>query len=226
MGKNDSVYISRFFNFHWTLHPLHCLIKIFLHVRVCIHTKHFFHPCLLEEFRWKQTPKLLETPLGQKRSGGELDDLVQCWMVVLLLFWGCVGFVAVAFFFLVGVTCDVLHTSKLNSEHGKRSNHAVGTARRQTNMVTLKWDGCRDGSLHDDWERFQGKYSGKESGERSWGRWEGKLLDEGRSKKQKSSLIQMQTLMWIVRLLTQQSPMSSGAWKKMEVVPYFHHIPN
>lgn len=70
-------------------------------MRVCIHTKQFFHPCLLEEFRWKQTPKLLETPLGQKRraqgSGGELDDLVQCWMVVLLLFWGCVGFVVFLF---------------------------------------------------------------------------------------------------------------------------------
>lgn len=70
-------------------------------------------------------------------------------MVVLLLFWGSVGFVAV-FFFLAGVTCDVLRTSELNSENGKRSRHAVGTAWRQTNMVSLKWGGCRDGSLHDD----------------------------------------------------------------------------
>lgn len=70
------------------------------------------------------------------------------------LFYCCFGVALVSllllFFFLVGVTCDVLHTSELNSEHGKRSRHAVGTARRQTNMVTLKWDGCRDGSLHDD----------------------------------------------------------------------------
>lgn len=67
------------------------------------------------------------------------------------LFYCCFGVVLVSLFFcLAGVTCDVLRTSEFNSEHGKRSRHAAGTARRQTNIVTLKWDGCRDGSLHDD----------------------------------------------------------------------------
>lgn len=67
------------------------------------------------------------------------------------LFYCCFGVVLVSLlFFLAGVACDVLHTSEFNSENGKRLRHAVGTAWRQTNVVNLKWGGCRDGSLHDD----------------------------------------------------------------------------
>lgn len=77
----------------------------------------------------------------------------------------------------------------------------------------------RDGNLHDDWERFLWKYFGKEPEEIIWGIRGGKLLREG-------SLILMWTLVWIVRHLTWRCSVSSGARKKTEAVPSFHHIPN